>query len=112
MAGIKGDIPSEIGEGSKQRGWSYQDYPRRIQCLSGFAPISTHLHIDILPEGQGKGFGAKLIKVFLNKLKALNVSGVHLGVGKENQRATAWYPRQGFVSVEENETSTIYAMQL
>jgi len=72
----------------------------------------AHLHIDILPEGQGQKLGVRLIETFLNQLRAQGVSGVHLGVGKANRRAIAWYPRLGFNPVEENDRGITYAMHL
>ena len=43
----------------------------------------AHLHIDILPEGQGQGMGRKLIEIFCNKLIEMKVQALHLEVGKE-----------------------------
>ena len=43
----------------------------------------AHLHIDILPLAQKKGYGSKLITVFIKQLNYLNVKGVHLVVGKK-----------------------------
>ena len=77
-----------------------------------FENYPAHLHIDILPVGQGQKLGAKLINTFLNALRAMDVSGVHLGVGKANRRATAWYPRLGFTVKAESDTGITYAMRL
>ena len=72
----------------------------------------AHLHIDILPQGQGQRLGARLIETFLERLQMLGVAGVHLGVGNDNKRAAAWYPRLGFHAVEESDTEITYAMRL
>lgn len=56
----------------------------------------AHLHIDLLPVLQGKGFGHKLMQTFLENLRACGVKGVHLGVGEENQRAIGFYKKEGF----------------
>lgn len=56
----------------------------------------AHLHIDILPAGQGLGLGHQLIDLFLKQLQSLGVPGVHLGVSGSNSRAIQFYQRCGF----------------
>lgn len=56
----------------------------------------AHLHIDLLPEAQGQGWGGKLMRTFLEALRAEGISGVHLGVSKRNARAISFYERVGF----------------
>ncbi|MFC2089017.1 GNAT family N-acetyltransferase, partial [Calditrichota bacterium] len=34
-----------------------------------FTTYPAHLHIDLLPEGQGQGMGRKLIEAFINRLR-------------------------------------------
>ena len=82
----------------------------KVSVVSDLYP--AHLHIDILPVAQGQGYGPKLIGAFLDRLRELDVVGVHLGVGKANQRATVWYPRLGFFVAQESDSLTTYAMQL
>jgi ribosomal protein S18 acetylase RimI-like enzyme len=61
-----------------------------------FADYPAHLHIDLLPIGQGQGWGRRMMQTFLDQLRALGVMGVHLGVGIHNQRAILFYERLGF----------------
>lgn len=56
----------------------------------------AHLHIDILPEGQGQGWGRKLIETLTGRMRELGVSAVHLGVAPTNHRAIAFYEAVGF----------------
>lgn len=56
----------------------------------------AHLHIDLLPELQGQGFGRRLIRTLLAELRARGVPGVHLGVSLSNTGARAFYHRLGF----------------
>ncbi len=63
------------------------------------ADFPAHLHIDLLPVGQGQGWGRRMIETFLARLRQLEVSAVHLGVGKHNQRAIGFYERVGFEKV-------------
>jgi ribosomal protein S18 acetylase RimI-like enzyme len=56
----------------------------------------SHLHIDLLPRAQGKGFGRKLMELLLTELAAAGSPGVHLGVSVTNTGAIAFYQRLGF----------------
>ncbi len=56
----------------------------------------AHLHIDILPEGQGQGWGRKLIETLTGRMREIGVSAVHLGVSPVNHRAIAFYEAVGF----------------
>jgi len=72
----------------------------------------AHLHIDILPEGQGKGMGRKLIEVFKNKLIEMNVTALHLEVGKRNTDAIKFYEKVGFNLIKEFEFSMAFGVKL
>ena len=69
-----------------KQGVEYEVYPDYL----------SHLHIDILPEGQGFGLGRRLIDTFTNNLKIHGYNGVHLGVGKANINAQGFYKKMGF----------------
>jgi ribosomal protein S18 acetylase RimI-like enzyme len=73
---------------------------------------SAHLHIDLLPVAQGKGWGRRMINVFLEKLHELNIPGVELGVGKRNLNAIGFYEALGFIRLEEAEASLTYGLKL
>jgi ribosomal protein S18 acetylase RimI-like enzyme len=72
----------------------------------------AHLHIDLLPRAQGQGMGRKIMMVFLEKLRELEIPGVHLGVGKKNPNAIMFYEHLGFEKLEEFEFSILYGMPL
>lgn len=72
----------------------------------------AHLHIDLLPEAQGKGLGRKLIEVFTDKLRELKVPAVHLQVGKKNEGAIKFYQKVGFHQIKEYEHAIAYGMHL
>lgn len=63
------------------------------------AEYPAHLHIDLLPQWQGRGFGRGLISAFLAGLRAAGVSRVHLGMAVENVSARAFYDRLGFTEI-------------
>ena len=56
----------------------------------------AHLHIDLLPEWQGKGWGRELMAAFLAGLTEAGVTRVHLGMLSTNVAARAFYDRLGF----------------
>lgn len=59
----------------------------------------AHLHIDILPPWQGKGWGRQLLGRFLQSLRAAGVAGVHLSMLTANVGARTFYDRLGFVEL-------------
>lgn len=56
----------------------------------------SHLHIDILSEYTNGGWGTKLMKTLLEKLKEHSSSGVCLCVGSDNSGAVSFYEKCGF----------------
>lgn len=56
----------------------------------------AHLHIDLLPELQGQGYGRKLIRTMLSALRERGVPALNLGLSAENDSARAFYDRIGF----------------
>ncbi|MEV8507830.1 GNAT family N-acetyltransferase [Actinoplanes sp. NPDC051475] len=72
--------------------------PERM-VVPGLADYPAHLHIDLLPEWQGKGWGRRLIAAFLNGLRAAGVPRVHLGMAERNTAARVFYDRLGFVEL-------------
>ena len=62
----------------------------------------AHLHIDLLPAAQRHGHGRALMTTLLERLRTLRVPGVHLGVGRGNTGAIAFYQRLGFQLLHEH----------
>ncbi|CAL9655609.1 Putative acetyltransferase OgpAT [Streptomyces sp. enrichment culture] len=60
----------------------------------------AHLHIDLLPEWQGRGHGRALMHTFLRALRQRGVPSVHLVMATANTPARAFYDRLGFQPVE------------
>ena len=56
----------------------------------------AHLHIDMLPAAQGRGSGRALMRELGLAAMAAGVPGIHLGVGRSNADAIAFYDRLGF----------------
>ncbi|MFE8006566.1 GNAT family N-acetyltransferase [Streptomyces sp. NPDC057418] len=56
----------------------------------------AHLHIDLLPPWQRKGYGRELMGTFLDALHTRGVPAVHLSMLTANTPARAFYDRLGF----------------
>ena len=65
----------------------------------GLAAYPAHLHIDLLPQAQGKGAGRALMTTFLAALNAAGADAVHLAMGTSNTGARAFYDRLGFTEI-------------
>ena len=69
----------------------------------------AHLHIDLLPRLQGRGYGRRLLESLFDGLLGFGVSAIHLGVGLANERAIGFYERMGFTVVHRYAESQIMA---
>lgn len=76
------------------------------------ARYPSHLHIDLLPEAQGRGHGRALLHRLLAVLAATGSPGVHLGVDPANQGAVGFYRRLGFTEVERSPWVLYFATEL
>lgn len=70
-------------------------HPERM-VVPELAAYPAHLHIDLLPEWQGRGFGRALMRTFLCTLRDRDVPAVHLVMARANTPARAFYDRLGF----------------
>jgi ribosomal protein S18 acetylase RimI-like enzyme len=69
--------------------------PERL-VVPEVADNPAHLHIDLLPEYQGAGYGRALMTRFLSALAEPGVDAVHLTMLTSNTPARAFYDRLGF----------------
>ncbi len=80
-------------------------------CPEPYADYPSHLHIDLLPRAQGKGFGRRMLNAVMQKLWERGAPGSHLGVSMLNPRAQTFYARLGFkelARVGEGSNGVIY----
>jgi len=61
----------------------------------------AHLHINILPEFQHRGIGARLLELFEKHIGARGVRGIHLCTSERNVKALPFYRRYGYSIVAE-----------
>ena len=72
--------------------------PERM-LLPELDEFPAHLHIDVLPAHQGKGYGRCLITTFLEAAAHAGAKGAHVAVSPVNTRAQSFYLRVGFESL-------------
>ncbi len=90
--------------------WLSRSAMNATRCLSdAVVEYPAHLHIDLLPELQGAGWGRRLIDTLVAQLAEQGVPGVHLVVTRANTGAQAFYPKTGFVRIGENDDSITFA---
>jgi ribosomal protein S18 acetylase RimI-like enzyme len=77
---------------------SFHHAPERM-LIPEVGEYPAHLHIDLLPQWQGRGWGRQLIARFLQSLSEAGVPAVHLGMLTANTSARAFYDRLGFLEL-------------
>lgn len=75
--------------------------PKKEEC-PWITEYPAHLHIDLLPELQGKGIGRTLIDTFMEQLSQAGCTGTHLGVSAKNSGAISFYKKVGFTILHED----------
>ncbi|MCB0096155.1 MAG: GNAT family N-acetyltransferase [Caldilineaceae bacterium] len=76
------------------------------------ASYPAHLHIDILPAGQGMGWGKRLIQTLTDAMRRQGIPGVYLGVGRRNANAVGFYQHVGFHTLQEEDWGYVFGMRL
>jgi GNAT superfamily N-acetyltransferase len=71
-------------------------YPIDTTNQSLLKHYPAHLHIDLLPNMQGKGIGKILMNNLFDELIKQDVSGLSFGVGMKNKGAITFYQKFGF----------------
>lgn len=65
-------------------------------CPEPYDAYPSHLHIDLLPRAQGRGYGRTMMERLMTLLRERGSPGVHLGLAAPNTRAFGFYERLGF----------------
>jgi ribosomal protein S18 acetylase RimI-like enzyme len=65
-------------------------------CPEPYAAWPSHLHIDLLPRAQGRGYGRRMMEQVMEELRQRGSPGAHLGLSSGNTRAFGFYQRLGF----------------
>lgn len=67
----------------------------------------AHLHIDLLPEAQGRGWGRGLMRELGLAALASGVPGIHLGMSRDNAGAATFYEPLGFRDLESDDDTRV-----
>jgi ribosomal protein S18 acetylase RimI-like enzyme len=89
------DLPETVDDKMLQLHFS----PEKM-LWSGLDEYPAHLHIDLLPEYQGQGYGRRLVDRFFGAVASQGARGVHVSVSASNERAFGFYQRLGFTHRE------------
>lgn len=74
----------------------YEYHNPQFYYPESFRPYPSHMHIDLLPRAQGRGWGRKMVELLLGRFVELGSPGVHLCLSAANTRAYGFYKRMGF----------------
>lgn len=72
----------------------------------------AHVHIDLLPRLQGRGYGRRLMTTLFGKLARAGAGGVHLGVSARNTSAIDFYRHLGMDEYSRTDGGVIMTLPL
>ena len=104
--------PLPAVERSRQDGTLIYAYGRRGGSEPYGDEYPAHLHIDLLPDVQGAGWGRRLIDTLVGALREREVTGLHLLAASDNEGALAFYPRVGFTPIASHPGVQAFGMRL
>ena len=91
--------PEPAGDRSKwtrTQGVYYEYYHPDIFLPVAYDQYPSHLHIDLLPRAQGRGYGRRMLKQLMDKMHRRGSPGAHLCLSAVNTSAFGFYQRLGF----------------
>ena len=68
-------------------------------CPEPYDAYPAHVHIDLLPRAQHRGYGRRMLDQLLDRLRRRGAPGAHLGVSLLNTPAYGFYQRLAFVEL-------------
>ncbi len=104
--------PKPEAERTRQDGTLIYAYNRRAGAEPYGDQYPAHLHIDLLPELQGQGWGRRLIDTLAAALRERGVTGLHLVAAADNTGAVAFYTRLGFTPLPSHQGVQAFGMPL
>jgi ribosomal protein S18 acetylase RimI-like enzyme len=104
--------PKPTSERTRQDGTLIYAYSRHGGAEPYGDEYPAHLHIDLLPEWQGQGWGRALIERLVVALRERGVTGLHLAAASDNHAAIAFYPRVGFAAIPSHAGVQAFGMKL
>jgi ribosomal protein S18 acetylase RimI-like enzyme len=104
--------PEPAQERTRQDGLLRYAYARAPGAEPYGDTYPAHLHIDLLPEAQGQGWGRRLIETLVAALRDAGVTGLHLVASADNTGAVAFYRRLGFTPLPSPAGAQAFALDL
>lgn len=104
--------PQPRAEHSEQDRLLRYAYARGSEPNPCAAEYPAHLHIDLLPELQGQGYGRRLVEALAAALRVAGVSGLVAIPRAENEGAVSFYRRLGFDELERESKVIVFGMRL
>ncbi len=93
-----------LWRGSDARRW--QIHQRRTESPDLLERYPSHVHINLLAEARGGGWGRRVLESVMQRLAAAGSPGMHLGVARINVKARAFYRAVGLEELPgQGETS-------
>lgn len=104
--------PRPDREETRQDGILQYAYARRAGAEPYGDDYPAHLHIDLLPEAQGAGWGRRLVETLTQALRERGIPGLHLISDAGNAGALAFYTRLGFTPLPSHTGVQAFGMPL
>ena len=103
--GLRMTYPEPAGD---RAGWSHDE--RRAWMIHHPRPVPedivcdypAHIHMNLLSRARGRGVGTRLLEVWIEEAKNLNVTGVHAGVGAANRAGLKFWSARGFAPLRSD----------
>ncbi|MCX7655338.1 MAG: GNAT family N-acetyltransferase [Treponemataceae bacterium] len=87
-------------------------FSQPLECPSWATTYPGHIHIDILPEAQGAGWGRKLMDALAERFVQKGCRGFHLGVSAANEGGIAFYRRYGMEEISRENWGIVFGKKL
>jgi ribosomal protein S18 acetylase RimI-like enzyme len=99
-----GDAPCDAWTADQRRAFMIHRPERTPTAVAAAYP--AHIHLNLLPQVQGQGFGSRLLDLWLDRAVERGAKAFHVGVNHANGRALAFWSRQGFYTLDAPEART------
>lgn len=91
-------------------GWLLARLDEEVATPDWVGEYPAHLHIDLLPQAQGGGWGRQLFESWTNLAFSRGAAGIHLGVSKANTNAVGFYRKMGMSKIEDTDFTWIMGL--
>lgn len=93
-------------------GWLLDILDRDMIVPEFAGKYPAHLHIDLLPRAQGKGWGRRMVNAWAALAGKQGATGFHLGVSSANKNAVSFYRHIGLHELAAEEWGWFMGMKI